>query len=633
MEDSIHKGLNFIALDVETANNRLMSSICQIGLCFVQDGEITETKTYLVNPECDFTNSHIHGVTSATVVGSPTFPDALTNIRELLEGKLIVHHGHFDRKAFAAASEHFQISLPDSRYLDSAQFFREAFSRYSKKGYGLKNLCQDYRVHQASHHSAGNDAQCLSQVFMLALTEAGLNMSNIQSWRVTKGEAPGIGIVKIPSLSKPVQPNISTPLQAVRPVRTKVEVSPDNPFYLETIVFTGEFSYPRPDLIEMAVAAGLTLRSSVSRSTTYLVVGIPSKSTAAYIKPSQKSQKAEALNAQGANIKLLTEKEFFALIEREDTSKQRETSKISSANHTAADEQPNKPQQISVTPSNPDPVHWIESPPSPRSETPLHTTIPVQPKPTKTTLKQRWQSLPKKARTWIIVIAVIILLYLCGLLTGCSPQVQEVIVTRIHTKEIEVTRQITQLVIVTATPLPPTETLAPTVVPATPTASTAPQSIAKNVNLVQEQNGVRVVLNRVLIADPDSKIGLERKNNEFFRGKIVHIQPVITITNNTDQVINMSFVGDILIMANDEQVSYNQFVTYLYLPEFSKDILPGGTVRGPVWVGLNEHIWNQITKITVRIPAFQSNDNQVTDDFIFIVPVDGWDFDPLPDEW
>ena len=75
-------------------------------------------------------------------------------------------------------------------------------------------------------------------------------------------------------------------------------------------------------------------------------------------------------------------------------------------------------------------------------------------------LLDRWKSLPKKTRTWILVIVAIILLYLFSLLTACAPQIQEVIVTQIHTQGIEVTSEIevTRLVVVTATPPPPTPT-------------------------------------------------------------------------------------------------------------------------------------------------------------------------------
>jgi hypothetical protein len=242
---------------------------------------------------------------------------------------------------------------------------------------------------------------------------------------------------------------------------------------------------------------------------------------------------------------------------------------------------------------------------------------------------------PKKWRTWIIIILVLLIVYLLSLLTGCAPKAKEVIVT----KEVEVTRQVevTKLVIVTATQVPPTETPIPTqtpqptTVPPTLTPDTKAESIAKNFQLIQEQNGVEIILERVLISDPDSEIGLKHKNNDGFQNKRVYVQPIISIKNNTDKIIQMSFVGDIIIMANDEQISYNNFLNYFYMPEYSKDILPGAIVSGPIWVALSRYEWNQITNLTVRIPHFTSNDNRITDDFMFQIEVHDWGFEPLPE--
>ncbi len=253
----------------------------------------------------------------------------------------------------------------------------------------------------------------------------------------------------------------------------------------------------------------------------------------------------------------------------------------------------------------------------------------------KPTLKHRWQRLPKKARTWIIVILAIIAIYLISLLTGCSPQTIETVIT----KQVEVTREVEviQTVIVMATPIPPTETPIPTntpeptIKPPTPTPASNPESIAKNVAITQEQNGVEVILERVLIADPNSEVGLKHRDDEYLKNKSVYLQPIIKITNNTDRLIKMFFVGDIIVQANDEQISYNNFINIFYMPEYSKDVLPGATVRGPVWVGMNRHKWNQITKVVVRIPHFESNEIKITEDFIFEVEVGDWGFEPLPD--
>ena len=44
------QGINFIAIDFETATGR-RASICEAGICVVRDGEIVETRSWLVRPQ------------------------------------------------------------------------------------------------------------------------------------------------------------------------------------------------------------------------------------------------------------------------------------------------------------------------------------------------------------------------------------------------------------------------------------------------------------------------------------------------------------------------------------------------------------------------------------------------------
>ena len=68
--------MNFIALDVETANAD-MASICQIGIARYAEGKLVEEWSSLIDPEdyFDFINVDIHGITEDDVVGCPTFPE------------------------------------------------------------------------------------------------------------------------------------------------------------------------------------------------------------------------------------------------------------------------------------------------------------------------------------------------------------------------------------------------------------------------------------------------------------------------------------------------------------------------------------------------------------------------------
>jgi DNA polymerase-3 subunit epsilon len=61
---------DFIALDVETANER-MTSICQIGLSIVENGETVKQVGVYINPQDYFKNTPIHGIDATMVKNSP----------------------------------------------------------------------------------------------------------------------------------------------------------------------------------------------------------------------------------------------------------------------------------------------------------------------------------------------------------------------------------------------------------------------------------------------------------------------------------------------------------------------------------------------------------------------------------
>jgi len=102
--------MNFIALDVETANAD-MASICQIGIAKYADGKLIEEWSSLLNPEDDFDpmNVHIHGIAEEDVVGSPTFPEIADTLGRFLSSEICVTHTHFDRVSIRRASDKYAL--------------------------------------------------------------------------------------------------------------------------------------------------------------------------------------------------------------------------------------------------------------------------------------------------------------------------------------------------------------------------------------------------------------------------------------------------------------------------------------------------------------------------------------------
>jgi len=388
LETPYKPGLDFVALDVETANSQ-MDSICQIGYCQVENGQIVGSKSYLVNPCCDFTNSYIHGIGPETVADSPNFPEVIALISADLEGKIIVHHTHFDRIAFVRAAELHGLQLPKSRWLDSAQFMRNIFPRYSERGYGLEALCNDYGVIQTSHHQAEDDAICLAQVFISALDEAGLMFTEITQNRKLRGKVDGLDIIK----TKGIGSILKAPEVIVRPAVNHAAT--------RSIVFTGDFSVPREELEMLATTAGFAVRKGISKVTNFLVVRTPRDVIAPFYQASQKAQKAEELNAGGASIQLISEDEFYDLIG--------ELTPTNQVNNPI--QQAGQDLQVNISSSDPQPSTAGEST---TDHTPSVQAIAVEQQ------SKKRRNIFQSFRKLHIVIRILIIILIIGLLFICS---------------------------------------------------------------------------------------------------------------------------------------------------------------------------------------------------------------------
>ena len=84
------RGLNFVAIDFETATGR-RASVCEAGICAVRDGRIVETRSWLVRPPGNaysYWNMQIHGIRPADTADSPEFPEIWAEISAYLNCKV-----------------------------------------------------------------------------------------------------------------------------------------------------------------------------------------------------------------------------------------------------------------------------------------------------------------------------------------------------------------------------------------------------------------------------------------------------------------------------------------------------------------------------------------------------------------
>lgn len=279
---------SFTAIDVETANADL-ASICQIGIVRFSDDEVQEQWQSLIDPEDEFDgiNVSIHGIDETAVRGAPRFSEVAAQIASLLSGQVVVSHMAFDRMALSRVHEKYQIPGIQCRWLDSARVSRRAWVQFARQGYGLANIAAHCGI-AFRHHDALEDARTAGQILLRAISDTGLT---VEDW-VTRAE-------------QPVDP------QGSRPRRSG---NPDGELFGEVAVFTGALSMPRHEAADMAASAGCAVVEAVGKTVTLLVVGDQDVRRLGGQERSAKHRKAEAAIGKGQPIRILTERDFRALV-------------------------------------------------------------------------------------------------------------------------------------------------------------------------------------------------------------------------------------------------------------------------------------------------------------------------------
>ena len=167
----------FTAIDLETANPDAFS-ICQIGIARYLNGELAEEWMSYIDPQTNFNpdNIVVHGITAAAVRGWPSLPEVAGRLHEMLDGRIVVSHSQFDRVALEQAFDRHEIPRLDCSWLDSTQVARRAWEGFSRRGFGLENLCRilGYRYQR---HDALGDAKAAGVVVLAAIEQTGIGLN------------------------------------------------------------------------------------------------------------------------------------------------------------------------------------------------------------------------------------------------------------------------------------------------------------------------------------------------------------------------------------------------------------------------------------------------------------------------
>lgn len=302
---------NFIAIDLETANS-CRSSICQIGITEVINGEIQEPKSWLVKPQnnsYDTFNMNIHGITPHDTENSPSFPDVWKEVAPYLDGKIVVaHNTSFDMYALRDAFDLYGIPYPTFDY-----FCTLRIARYIIKGcysYSLNIVLNHLGIDFKNHHKADSDSNGCARLLLRCLEMDDSTLENLEEkYHFHRGKfAPNTFVGQLAKSSKST--NILNEL-----VEHPELIDEGNYFYGKIVCFTGTCQYgKRKELLQRIKNIGGIPSDSVTKNTEILVVGQQDYRVVGDDGLSGKQKKAMKLLENGQNIEILSEAEFLCRI-------------------------------------------------------------------------------------------------------------------------------------------------------------------------------------------------------------------------------------------------------------------------------------------------------------------------------
>lgn len=296
----------FVALDFETANGK-RASACSIGLArFGDDGELNGTYHSLIlpHPEHRFfhpANTWVHGIREDQVRDSPEWGDLFGEVADFIgDMPLVAHNFGFDGSVLNQLTDLYQHAPLNNQRYCTLRLARRIYADLPKKSLDVV-FGHLFPGEELNHHHAEADAIAAGRIFGAMHRDSSLDDLN-----ALLAPARRSGAAKQPSVSDAYS------------VAALVEhFGKSTALQGESVCFTGTLERGRrADMEEFITHVGASPSKNVTAKTTLLVVGVPNPTTwKEGSSASRKLEKATQLREKGAPIQVLSEEDFFALLE------------------------------------------------------------------------------------------------------------------------------------------------------------------------------------------------------------------------------------------------------------------------------------------------------------------------------
>lgn len=316
------KGLNFVAVDIETAVG--FYNICEIGIAEVKDSQIVDSCSWLIQPYnnyIDSFNTKIHKITPEMTKDCPSFEEIWPEIRKYFEGQIVVaHNSQFDMKRIVEELSDNEIDYPNCKF-----FCTRRIAEYAVSGvydFKLPTLCERFNIELARHHRAEDDARAAAEIFIneVNYTEVESLEELQEKYHFNCGKIlPDVGYVaqkRYYKSSGSSKRGYGCKPKASNIIGDPSKIDEGHYFYGKNVCFTGKFSFgTREECFQIIADIGGTPCDNVSKKTDVLVVGEQNYKLVGEDRMSTKQEKAMKLRDEGQIIEILSESDFMDLAE------------------------------------------------------------------------------------------------------------------------------------------------------------------------------------------------------------------------------------------------------------------------------------------------------------------------------
>ncbi len=155
----------FAALDFETANQH-RSSVCSIGLVFVENGLVVDKYYELIKPVPNFYsywNTQVHGLVANDTNYAAEFPELWLDLSKRLKNMpLVAHNSMFDEGCLKAVLQAYHLPMHQSPFFCTYRASKKMFPHLPN--HKLPTVSQYLGFHLQSHHNALADAEACAHI-------------------------------------------------------------------------------------------------------------------------------------------------------------------------------------------------------------------------------------------------------------------------------------------------------------------------------------------------------------------------------------------------------------------------------------------------------------------------------------